>query len=279
MSPGIKLTGGRLPTACRGFTLIEIMVVVTIIGIMTGIIAVNVISQDPQKLVDKEILRLKAVLEMAQEEALFGQQEIGVIVDEEGYKFARWGIAGSAEGSGAGALDPANAEALKESLSQAEGVSQEEAEQIAALAENLSQSAGGTLAMLASSGLSMSSNNDGFFEWHPYTGERTFRDYELDEDYEIILEVDHEQIDLTGGIDEETLEAREEAKAAEDILEEEEEEELLPSIFVLSSGELSPFVLEIRLRDDGDIVAKLSGDETGRLWIGDDDESESDDDF
>ncbi|MGB1061793.1 MAG: pilus assembly FimT family protein, partial [Ketobacter sp.] len=32
----------------QGFTLIEIMVVVTIIGIMTGVIAINVVNQDPQ---------------------------------------------------------------------------------------------------------------------------------------------------------------------------------------------------------------------------------------
>ena len=82
--------------------------------------------------------------------------------------------------------------------------------------------------------------------------------------------MDHEQIDLTGGIDQE---AKEKAKEAAKILEE-EEEELKPSIFVMSSGELSPFVLEMVLREDSDVTAKVSGNEIGRLWIGDEDEFE-----
>ena len=90
-----------------GFTLIEIMVVVTIIGIMTGLIAINVITQDPQKDLNKEAQRFLAVMQMAQEEALFSQQEIGVIVTEEGYRFARWGVPAQPEESAMTTTDPA----------------------------------------------------------------------------------------------------------------------------------------------------------------------------
>ncbi|WP_290579804.1 type II secretion system minor pseudopilin GspH [Ketobacter sp.] len=225
----------------HGFTLIEIMVVVTIIGIMTGLIAINVITQDPQKELNKEAMRFKALLEMAQEEALFSQQEIGVIVTEQGYKFARWSIPESGQSvltetemskSTDDPADPSTAAALSAALGNA--------------------------------------NNKPDPSWNLISNEQAFREYELPEEYELILEVDHEQIDLTGGVDQE---AREKAKEATKILEE-EEEELKPSIFVMSSGELSPFVLEMVMREDSEVMAKVSGSEIGRIWIGDEDELE-----
>ncbi|MEZ5507692.1 MAG: prepilin-type N-terminal cleavage/methylation domain-containing protein [Gammaproteobacteria bacterium] len=81
-----------LPRNHRGFTLIEILVVITIIGILSGLIVINVVTSDPQKDLNREGERLMAVLEMAQEEALFGRQDIGVVVTEQGYSFARYGL-------------------------------------------------------------------------------------------------------------------------------------------------------------------------------------------
>ncbi|MBA53141.1 MAG: type II secretion system protein GspH [Pseudomonadales bacterium] len=227
----------------QGFTLIEIMVVVTIIGIMTGLIAINVITQDPQKELNKEAMRFKALLEMAQEEALFSQQEIGVIITEQGYKFARWSI------------PEASQSALTETDNDLGG-NDSDTEQ--------NQNAAALSAALGAA------DNKPDPSWNLISNEQAFREYELPEEYELILEVDHEQIDLTGGIDQE---AKEKAKEAAKILEE-EEEELKPSIFVMSSGELSPFVLEMVLREDSDVTAKVSGNEIGRLWIGDEDEFE-----
>ena len=227
----------------HGFTLIEIMVVVTIIGIMTGIIAINVITQDPQKDLNKEAMRFKALIEMAQEEALFSQQEIGVIVTEQGYKFARWSI------------PETNQSSLTETESELGGN------------DNATEENKNAAAMSAALG---TANNKPDPSWNLISNEQAFREYELPEEYELILEVDHEQIDLTGGIDQE---AKEKAKEATKILEE-EEEEIKPSIYIMSSGELSPFVLEMVLRDDSEVMAKVSGSEVGRLWIGDDDESE-----
>ncbi len=219
------------------------MVVVTIIGIMTGIIAINVITQDPQKELNKEAQRFRALIEMAQEEALFSQQEIGIIVSEQGYKFARWSIPQVTES------------ALTETENDIGGNSADNQQNQNAAA--MSAALGGA-------------DNKPDPSWNLITNERAFREYELPEEYELYLEVDHEQIDLTGGIDQQ---AREKAKEATKILEE-EEEELKPSIFVMSSGELSPFTLEMTLREDSEIMAKVSGDETGQLWIGDEDEFE-----
>jgi general secretion pathway protein H len=221
----------------QGFTLIEIMVVVTIIGIMTGLIAINVLTQDPQKELNREALRLKALIEMAQEEALFSQQEIGVIVGEQGYKFARWSAPDAPTSSFA---EPSST-------------------------TSSSAAAGAVVAGLSAA---VSNANKPDPSWNLIANENAFREYELDERYEILLEVDHEQIDLTGGIDQKKREA---AKAAEKILED-EEEELKPSIFVMSSGELSPFIIEMFLRDDSDVTVKVSGNEMGKVWIGEEDD-------
>ncbi|MGB3623597.1 type II secretion system protein GspH [Ketobacter sp. MCCC 1A13808] len=228
----------------QGFTLIEIMVVITIIGIMTGLIAINVITIDPQKDLNREALRFKTLLEMAQEDALFSQQEIGVIVGEHGYQFARWGIQEPVTDDIAGTMteneDTNDLSTSKETISSLTAVS------------------------ASIDDLPMPS-------WSLIDGEHTFRSRELDEDYEILLEVDHEQIDLTGGMEAEKK--RQEAKLASKILED-DEEELKPSIFILSSGEISPFTMEIFLADDSDIIVKISGNEAGKIWIGDEEDEE-----
>lgn len=235
---------GDLRRHQRGFTLIEVMVVITIIGIMTGLIAINVVTQDPQKELNKEALRFLALIEMAQEEALFSQQEIGVIVTEQGYKFARWSVPDTPDSS-LTQPDP--------NLSGA----------------NVSANAQAATAL---AGVSNSAQSKPDPSWNLITNEQAFRAYELPEEYELLLEVDQEQIDITGGIDEQ---AREKAKDASKILEE-EEEALKPSIFIMSSGELSPFVLEMFLREDSEITAKVSGSEVGKIWIGDEDDDQDD---
>ena len=216
----------------QGFTIIEIMVVITIIGIMTGLIAVSMTTTDPQKQLNREALRFKALIQMAQEEALFSQEEIGVIVNEQGYKFARWSVVQPVSGleSGDDEGDPATTPVNP-----------------------------------------LVDNNTIPPTWNLMAEEKEFRAYELSEEFEIILEVDQEQINLNAGEDPQ----RQRAKRAEDILEE-EEEELEPNIFILSSGEISPFVMEMYVKDNSDVMAKISANEAGKVWIGDEDEEDED---
>lgn len=215
----------------QGFTIIEIMVVITIIGIMTGLIAVSMTTTDPQKQLNREALRFKALIQMAQEEALFSQEEIGVIVNEQGYKFARWSV-----------VQPVS------------GLESDDEDDPATTPVN-----------------PFLDNNTIPPTWNLMAEEKEFRAYELSEEFEIILEVDQEQIDLNAGEDPQ----RQRAKRAEDILEE-EEEELEPNIFILSSGEISPFVMEMYVKDNSDVMAKISANEAGKVWIGDEDEEDED---
>lgn len=210
-----------LPRNHRGFTLIEILVVITIIGILSGLIVINVVTSDPQKDLNREGERLMAVLEMAQEEALFGRQDIGVVVTEQGYSFARYGLPDVAEPE----PDPAAANSQQ------------------ALPNQL---------------LAAAAPKQIVPVWMAIADDNALRPYELSEDYEIVLEVDEQLIDPTGG------------KKVDQNAPVTEEEDLLPAIYISPSGEMTPFVLEIYLKDDSNIMVKVSGDDTGRLWMGDD---------
>ena len=237
----------------RGFTLIELMVVVTIIGIMTGLIAVSMVNSDPQKELDREARRFKTLVEMALGEAMFSQQEIGVILDENSYKFVRWEAP----------VDPSLQAAVEDGEDSQNG-------------QNGGGSNGGnnSLSQLAPQ-IDVANQSDPNPQWNLISDEQAFREYQLWDDVELILEVDQEQIDLEAGKDENQ---REQAKAATEILEE-EEEELIPSIIILSSGELTPFTLDFYYADDSDeeILSTVSADETGRVWLAhEEDENEED---
>ncbi len=238
----------------RGFTLIELMVVVTIIGIMTGLIAVSMVNSDPQKELDREARRFKTLVEMALEEAMFSQQEIGVILDENSYKFVRWEAP----------LDPSLQAAAEDGDDSQDGQN----------GDGGSNDGNNSLSQLAPQ-IDVANQSDPNPQWNLISDEQAFREYQLWDDVELILEVDQEQIDLEAGKDENQ---REQAKAATEILEE-EEEELIPSIIILSSGELTPFTLDFYYADDSDeeILSTVSADETGRVWLAhEEDEDEED---
>lgn len=238
----------------RGFTLIELMVVVTIIGIMTGLIAVSMVNSDPQKELDREARRFKTLVEMALEEAMFSQQEIGVILDENSYKFVRWEAP----------VDPSLQAAAEDGDDSQNGQN----------GDGSSNDDDNSLSQLAPQ-IDTGNQSDSNPQWTLISDEQAFREYQLWDDVELILEVDQEQIDLEAGKDESQ---REQAKAATEILEE-EEEELIPSIIILSSGELTPFTLDFYYADDSDeeILSTVSADETGRVWLAhEEDEDEED---
>ena len=244
----------------RGFTLIELMVVVTIIGIMTGLIAVSMVNSDPQKELDREARRFKTLVEMALEEAMFSQQEIGVILDENSYKFVRWEAP----------VDPSLQAAVEDGEDdQADQDNRDDED-----GDDSSNDDDNSLSQLAPQ-IGVGNQSDPNPQWNLISDEQAFREYQLWDDVELILEVDQEQIDLEAGKDENQ---REQAKAATEILEE-EEEELIPSIIILSSGELTPFTLDFYYADDSDeeILSTVSADETGRVWLAhEEDENEED---
>ncbi|MBI3545465.1 MAG: GspH/FimT family pseudopilin [Gammaproteobacteria bacterium] len=76
----------KVRRACRGFTLIEITVVVLIIVIVLGIVGVN-LEPDRNSAVREEAQRLAFLLHTAQQEAVLQGKVLAVALQAQGYSF------------------------------------------------------------------------------------------------------------------------------------------------------------------------------------------------
>lgn len=72
-----------------GFTLIEILIVIVIIGSLASLAVLNLGGADRTRQLETEARRLHAVLRMAAEEAVFQAEEYGLLVQSDGYQFVR----------------------------------------------------------------------------------------------------------------------------------------------------------------------------------------------
>ncbi len=70
-----------------GFTLLEILVVLIIMAIGTGMAVFSTGILDSDKDVARETRRLHALLELAQEQAVFQGRTIGLEIEDRGYRF------------------------------------------------------------------------------------------------------------------------------------------------------------------------------------------------
>lgn len=70
-----------------GFTLLELLVVLLIIGVMTSFAVLSIGNRTLSDRLDNEASRLAQLFVLAQDEALFKRQEIGFFTDEERYGF------------------------------------------------------------------------------------------------------------------------------------------------------------------------------------------------
>ncbi|MDM8560407.1 type II secretion system minor pseudopilin GspH [Candidatus Parabeggiatoa sp. HSG14] len=71
----------------KGFTLIEIMVVMVIIGVILGFATLSIGDGGQARKLEQEVQRLASLLTLASEEAIMQAKEMGVYFEKEGYRF------------------------------------------------------------------------------------------------------------------------------------------------------------------------------------------------
>jgi general secretion pathway protein H len=77
----------RRPALARGFTLLEILVVVAIIGIFIGVTVLSTDLVNYERRMEQEAKRLGTILGFASDEALLQSKDFGLLICEDGYHF------------------------------------------------------------------------------------------------------------------------------------------------------------------------------------------------
>jgi general secretion pathway protein H len=72
---------------CRGFTLLEVMVVLVLIGIIFSFAVLSVSRNDQDEVMKRETRRLATLIDMANNEAVIRGQELAIHFTEDGYAF------------------------------------------------------------------------------------------------------------------------------------------------------------------------------------------------
>lgn len=78
-------TGASRPPRRAGFTLVELMVVITVIGLAATAVVLS--APDPRPSVSIEAERLAARLVMARDEAILSNRSVAAIMSADGYRF------------------------------------------------------------------------------------------------------------------------------------------------------------------------------------------------
>ena len=77
-----------------GFTLIEMMVVLVIMGIIVSTVVLSIKTDDIEEYMEIEMRRVHALLNLARDEAVLQGQEIALTVDDNKYAFETYGEEG-----------------------------------------------------------------------------------------------------------------------------------------------------------------------------------------
>lgn len=214
----------------QGFTLIELMIVITIIGIMAGLIGLSVVTGDPAKEAQREAQRFINVMSLALDQSAFNQQDLGLHLEEDRYRFLLWGVPlQTTEEDEEGDADPDPGTTTESSQSNS---SQQEPEPV----------------------------------WQFVTDEPSLDLYELPEN--ILIDIEIADSELLQTEEDSETELTKTNLNLDEIGPNVEEQEVVdpPHIYILSSGELAPaFRLGFYHVDKPEAIYYVVGDEMGRV--------------
>jgi general secretion pathway protein H len=168
-----------------GFTLLEVMLVLALMGIAISIISFTNIGQDPSEKIEHESKRLQVVFDMASDFAVLNQMQLGLRLDEEKATY--------------------------------------------------------TFVYL---------NEDD--EWLPIEGNKLFAEYVLPESFSVYLELEGLPWESEDSLFDQRV-FDEELSVSNESVEIGNEEDIPPpppQIFIMSSGDITPFELTIRYEED-----------------------------
>lgn len=168
---------GVLPNKITGFTLIEVMVVLVLIGLMASVVQFTVGGNEPDKLLKKESERFAAVFNAAAEYSLLNNLELGLVVEDNTYQFL--GFDGK--------------------------------------------------------------------QWQAVSDNKILESYTLPEEIIITLSLDDLPLDEPALVD--VLKENEESELAFSGSELNKEKKLIPQVYILSGGDLTPFSLRFEFED------------------------------
>lgn len=70
-----------------GFTMIEILVVLVLVGLLASLAIVNLGGGSERREMTSKIRELYVLMQTASEQAILNNEELGLVIDEEGYRF------------------------------------------------------------------------------------------------------------------------------------------------------------------------------------------------
>lgn len=87
LATGTSTDAAKSRLAFSGFSLLELLVVVTIIAIFAGAAVLSIGSLGRDRELEREASRLQSVIDLLQEEAVMESRDYGVLFSESGYRF------------------------------------------------------------------------------------------------------------------------------------------------------------------------------------------------
>jgi len=250
--PVVQQVGGR-HLRCRsrfygqgGFTLVELLIVVIVVGVMAGAVLFTMQPNSRSRLVGEEAQRLYAMIRLAVDESIYTSQELGIEVFGDGYRFLVLNE---------GQLDP-NAQEKDEGKTHEFSLSTKPMDK-STLKLNTKPPAPNMRPV-----------------WTPAEKDKSFRSYKLPDGIRLLLEVEEHKVEFKSkkGKMPSLLDEGDQQESLDDLGEtdragKKRPEDIRPSIYFLSSGETTAFTIEVFEEGKSDQAWTITSNEVGEIKL------------